>query len=241
MIGSTDRTGKGRGARRSQLLPVFALAMTSLVALAACDAHGPHNLHYVAMNSPVKRHPIEVAPVRKHLDIPITGHPEGLDAATRLSVLRFVRGYKQADAARMLLAAPAKSGRSVRQVQDILYREGLAYGAVRVVGHPPHEHPYPFIRLAYESLQAIPSECGDWSEDITRNPQAIPYPNFGCATQRNLAKMVAYPSDLLFPAAETPRSSERRTVASKKYIDGADTKANQGADTKAGRTSNVSP
>jgi pilus assembly protein CpaD len=45
----------------------------------------------------------------------------------------------------------------------------------------------------------------------------------GCATQRNLAAMVADPEDLLHPRAETPRPSERRDVVWGKYVKGEPT------------------
>jgi pilus assembly protein CpaD len=47
-----------------------------------------------------------------------------------------------------------------------------------------------------------------------------PYWNFGCATQRNLAAMVANPSDLVQPRGETPAYSARRSVALEKYRKG---------------------
>jgi pilus assembly protein CpaD len=39
--------------------------------------------------------------------------------------------------------------------------------------------------------------CGDWSDDITNNGKNLPYNNFGCATQQNLAAMIANPQDLI--------------------------------------------
>lgn len=51
----------------------------------------------------------------------------------------------------------------------------------------------------------------------------VPYPNLGCANQRNLAVMVANPADLLGPRTETARSSERRDQVWGKYVKGAAT------------------
>ena len=41
------------------------------------------------------------------------------------------------------------------------------------------------------------------------------YWNFGCATQRNLAAMVANPADLVQPRSETPPKRQRRSSASR--------------------------
>ncbi len=62
------------------------------------------------------------------------------------------------------------------------------------------------LRLSYLQFVAIPPDCPDWSENIGRDPQNMPYPNMGCATQRNLAAMVANPEDLV--------ASARRDAAS---------------------------
>jgi pilus assembly protein CpaD len=53
----------------------------------------------------------------------------------------------------------------------------------------------------------------------------LPYPNFGCATQRNFGAQVANPADLLGPRSETARSSERRDQVWSKYVKGAATGA----------------
>ena len=49
------------------------------------------------------------------------------------------------------------------------------------------------VRLSYLQVVAVPPDCPDWSENIGRDPQNMPWPNKGCATQRNLAAMVANP------------------------------------------------
>jgi pilus assembly protein CpaD len=44
--------------------------------------------------------------------------------------------------------------------------------------------------------------------------------NLGCASQRNLAAMVANPSDLVQPRGETPAYAMRRTTVIEKYREG---------------------
>jgi pilus assembly protein CpaD len=64
-------------------------------------------------------------------------------------------------------------------------------------------------------------DCGDdWSQNLAANYQNTPYPDFGCASQRNLAVMVANPADLLGPRTMTPRDSDRRDVTYEKYVKG---------------------
>jgi pilus assembly protein CpaD len=53
----------------------------------------------------------------------------------------------------------------------------------------------------------------------------LPYPNLGCANQRNLAVQIANPADLLGPRSETARASDRRDQVWNKYVKGAATGA----------------
>ncbi len=55
------------------------------------------------------------------------------------------------------------------------------------------------------------SACGQWNEDILDTTQNRNYENFGCATQKNLAAMVANPEDLLGPRGESEIDATRRT------------------------------
>ena len=81
--------------------------------------------------------------------------------------------------------------------------------------------------------------CGDWSTNLAHEPMNLPYPNFGCATQRNLAVSVANPADLLGPRSETARSSERRDFVWNKYVHGDPTGARKSADERVNKdTSN---
>ncbi len=51
-------------------------------------------------------------------------------------------------------------------------------------------------------------ECGLWSESSTFDAENANAPNFGCATQRNIALMVANPRDLVEPTEIEPRIGE---------------------------------
>ena len=73
----------------------------------------------------------------------------------------------------------------------------------------------PPIRLAYQRPVAVPPPCDHWTEDVGRNEERIPYPNWGCATQRNLAVMVDNARDLQPAAGGRPalgRAAQRDLV-----------------------------
>lgn len=69
------------------------------------------------------------------------------------------------------------------------------------------------VRMVYSDITAtVPSKCGTWNEDLLDNVENRNYGNFGCATQTNLAAMVANPADLLGPRGESEIDATRRTI-----------------------------
>lgn len=77
--------------------------------------------------------------------------------------------------------------------------------------HAPKHGDAATIRLSYDSINAaVASKCGEWSEDLGDTSENRNYGNFGCATQNNLAEMIANPADLLGPRGESEIDAERR-------------------------------
>ncbi len=68
----------------------------------------------------------------------------------------------------------------------------------------------------------VPHACGQWPDDvgasgIATTSENTSHWNHGCATQSNLAAMVANPNDLLTPRNETPSNGLRRQNAVAAY------------------------
>lgn len=68
----------------------------------------------------------------------------------------------------------------------------------------------------------VASQCGLWPVDVGPGPGSDshlnrPTWNHGCATQHNLAAIVANPADLLGPRAEAPADAARRQTALGRY------------------------
>ena len=117
-----------------------------------------------------------------------------------------------------VLAASAM--RAYDQVRKALRRAGIDPRSVALEPYFGNGDPAAPVRFSYLQVVAMPPDCPDWSENIGRDPQNMPWPNKGCATQRNLAAMVANPEDLLHPHGETQRSGERRDIVWGKYVKG---------------------
>ncbi|MEX1083013.1 MAG: CpaD family pilus assembly lipoprotein, partial [Xanthobacteraceae bacterium] len=81
------------------------------------------------------------------------------------------------------------------------------------------------VKFNYPVMTAEAGPCGLWPADLGPGyepgyQENKPYWNLGCASQRNLAAMVANPADLVQPRAETPTSAARRSTALEKYRKG---------------------
>jgi pilus assembly protein CpaD len=116
-----------------------------------------------------------------------------------------------------MMAERMTVSKSLRDVRDLVRGAGIAPRSVIVGRHRPGPDANATVRLSYERAVAIPPECGDWSEDLGSNRERVSHPNFGCATQHNLAVMVDNPRDLVEPQEEDPRSSERRSMTWSDY------------------------
>ncbi|MBL4620393.1 MAG: CpaD family pilus assembly protein [Marinicaulis sp.] len=62
--------------------------------------------------------------------------------------------------------------------------------------------------LSYTHYVATASKCGVWSGIKGRDYRNLRTPNFGCATQNNIAAMLADPHDLIGPAPFAPGDAE---------------------------------
>jgi pilus assembly protein CpaD len=97
--------------------------------------------------------------------------------------------------------------------------------AVYVRTYRPLRSALASIKMNYTKLTAHAGPCGLWPHDLgpsfdsTYNKNE-PYWNLGCATQRNLAAMVANPADLVQPRGEAPAYEARRSVAIDKWRQG---------------------
>lgn len=77
--------------------------------------------------------------------------------------------------------------------------------------------------VSYTRYVATASECGVWSGVRKRDNRNLRSPNYGCATQNNIAAMLADPHDLIAPAAVSPRDATSTTRAIDAYRAGEST------------------
>jgi pilus assembly protein CpaD len=195
------------------------------------------------------RHPILVAERPHSIDILIGAGRGGLTATQRAQVAAFGSSWRREGNGYLQVNVPKgtrnerAANATVREITSILHSVGVPQKAIAVRPYRPEQaFDVPPIRLAFPVMSAEVRNCGLWPDDLgpTSDPKYWsnePYSNFGCATQRNLAAMVAEPADLLQPRAETPPSAARRQTVMEKYRQGTDTATT--VTTTGGRVSTV--
>jgi pilus assembly protein CpaD len=181
------------------------------------------------LSNPNERHPIAVKQGEALLDLSVSRNSRGLSSEQWGQLYGYLRNYQDQGADRLVIKAPKGSPnekaamRAYQDVRHALRRAGINPSDVALEPYFAKWDPHAPLRLSYLEYVAEPPDCPDWSENVGRDPQNMPYPNMGCATQRNLAAVVADPQDLLYPRGESPRPSERRDTVWRKYIAGETT------------------
>ncbi len=210
----------------------LALALAAACSLigSACDEG--HQLEHrrldnasaVGLSDAEQRHPIGFTRRAENLDVEVPAGATGLSANQHVDVYRFLQRYKHEATGRLVITVPSAArdqaaiARSTQNIQAHVAAAGIDYRMRRSEGGEPRSEVAPSIRLSYQRPIAVPPDCNHWAEDVGRNEERIPYPNWGCATQRNIAVMVDNARDLRRPQAEDPRSSERRSVTWSAYV-----------------------
>ena len=92
-----------------------------------------------------------------------------------------------------------------------------------MIGNPDNADTGDDVRLSYIRYQAHAEACGDWSVNLGSTSANQRSPNFRCATQHNLAAMVADPRDLVSPKPLDPNDAQRRLTVLEKYRKGETT------------------
>jgi pilus assembly protein CpaD len=236
MSGSLQRPSRiSRAGKPTAAL--FALLLSG--SLAGCVQSGPRFDAPFMLADPSENHPILVSKTVVALNLQVRSNSYGLTGRQVAELYEFLRGYNQDQGEKLVIRAPS-GGANERAVmhafadlRELLKRHGFTRDMVELEPYYASSETSAPIRLSYLRYVAKGPDCPDWSENISRDPQNMPYPDLGCATQRNLAAQVADPRDLLEPRAETPRSSDRRDTVWKKYIAGDPTGATRSEDEKA--------
>jgi len=198
-----------------------------------------------------QRHPVVVQEADRTVEVFVGTGRGGLTAPQRTDVTAFAQSWLQEGTGPIVIDLPVSTpnaraaGQSLHDIQGILSSAGVPARGVSVRRYtPPNPTQFATIKLNYPKITADAGPCGLWPEDLGptfRNPiyqDNRPYWNLGCASQRNMAAMVANPADLVQPRPESPSFTTRRTTVLGKYSKGEPT-ATQYPNEDKGKISDV--
>lgn len=184
---------------------------------------------------PSQRHPILVSQEPETLNVSVSSSARGLGPRQRARVINFAQRARASDAgnSKMVISVPTgghneiSSMYAVQDIRELLTDIGFQQSSISVEASYEQHGP---IQLSYLRYVAEGPDCGNWSHNLASDKQNVPFANFGCANQRNLAAMVANPADLLGPRTQTERYSDRRNTTLNKYIGGEVSSADKSDD-----------
>ncbi len=216
---------------------ILATAAASLTGCRPGEEPGVHVASW-AMVDARQRHPIVVTNEPAHLDLRVSSTAHGLSPGQRAQAIDFFRRYRGtgSDAGRLAVGVPSGGAndvavvRALADLREIARDAGISDGNVSVRPYRPGRDANAPIRMSYARFVAEGPECGLWPDNLADDRRNLPYANFGCAAQRNLAAQVSNPADLLGPRTVTPAAAERRDAVYEKYIAGKVTHADKSND-----------
>lgn len=182
------------------------------------------------------RHPIAIQEADRSVVV-FVGHARGgLSATQRADVAGLARSWVGEGTGAIIVDVPVNTSNAraaesaAHEARAVLEAGGVPSNAIKLRHYTPYDsRTLATVRLTYPRMTAVAGPCGLWPEDIgpsIKDPTYLenkPYYNFGCAYQRNMAAMVANPSDLVQPRPETPAYTVRRTEGFEKYRKGTTT------------------
>jgi len=149
----------------------------------------------------------------------------------RAEVLAFAQNWKRVATGGITIDRPVGSPNeraandTLKEALSIIAQTGIPNNGVGIRPYTPVSGENGTLRLNYPLTKAVAGPCGLWPDDVGPNNdekhfENREYYNFGCASQRNLAAMVAEPADLVQPRAETPAYTAKRTFGIDKWRKG---------------------
>ena len=222
------------GARR-----IAALALVALV-LVGCRGREEMGAQVAGWSvvDATQRHPILVSQQPATLNIRVPASSHGLSPSQAAQVSDFLGRYRAKDSGNSKLVIGVPSGspnesaamRAVADVREMIRDFGFSESTVSMTPYNGGRDSNAPVRLAYLRYVAEAPECGIWPTNLAHDPKNLPYPNFGCAQQHNLAAQIANPADLLGPRTTAPADAERRAVVIENYRQGKATASEKSSD-----------
>jgi pilus assembly protein CpaD len=177
------------------------------------------------------RHPITMKEGQRSIAVTVGSGRGGLSPVSRAEVLAFAQNWRREASGGITIERPSGGANeraandTLKEALSILEQAGVPQHGIGIRAYSAGGNPIAPLRFSYPQVMAHAGPCGLWPDDLgpsynAKHYQNQQYHNFGCATQRNLAAMVAEPSDLVQPRGETPIYTAKRTFGAEKWRKG---------------------
>lgn len=215
----------------------------ALTSLTACQSTA--EMEPVQSTSYTSRHPIVVSDEVVSMKVQSGRNKLGLSNIQRNKIQDFISDYKESGTGPLKINSPSSAVHDVMaagasaEVRKIIEYYAIPRSSLQLANYYPRNPRVssPVI-ISYRRYAATASKCGAWPESSTITYENKPVWNFGCATQNNLAAMIANPRDLIEPRDSQPADAQRRDKVFENYRAGAVTTAER-SDTESGTVSSV--
>jgi len=224
---------------------ILAVGFVGAVA-AGCSnpmTNGPEHLYNVEQQFPIVVEP-QVATLLVQIDDGLQTLARGEHERVRAFAERWkARGQGVLNAA-MPTGSPnqAAAGAALGEIKNVLASSGIERSALQVTSYraAQGDNDAP-ITLTFVTYAAGTADCGsDWSRNLGFTPRNLPWPEFGCSTQHNIAAVVADPRDFIEPRATAPADAMRRSIVLEKFQKGEPTRTADESKKDSGVVSTVS-
>ena len=225
--------------RSRRVLAAAAVVLAGLVTQGCDTSPRIADADHPMLTDPRQRHPIVVVADTPTLDLASASDAVTSRPPAHLEAMRFMSNYKREGKGPITVWIEPGSGHRrttvarLNTLRSVAHQVGLPSDVLRVRERSRMADYRKSMTLSYDRVAAVGPACGDWSENTADNPDKLPYSNFGCASQRNLAAMAARPTDFIFPAPEVERGGEKRSSAYQSFTKSSAGGASGGASSPA--------
>lgn len=199
----------------ARTLLLAAPMLASLLILGACSSNALDDGPIVATSADLHR-PVVTQEIAR---LDIAPPYNGVSAADAGPIAAFLREHRAIGHGPLLISAPGGEGPAIADgVAAIANNMGLPAPEMALTA-PVAGAAY---SLSFVRYVAQIEQCGLVWESLGQMPRSEAWTNFGCATNANLAAMIADPADLIGPRVMGPADAQRGTTVLQSYRTGGE-------------------
>jgi pilus assembly protein CpaD len=208
----------------SSIFSAFLTGCFGVLALTACTGQPP---------VPDVRQGHAIVVERRPAELVLAPGPDGMMLVADIPRVKdFIDSWRDGGRGPLRVALPESLGRGAQdrllaQLAGLMKRRDADAGNILPVAAGQRALG---VVLAFDDFVATGPTCAPESARMNSRGKNVQTPTFGCATQRNIAAMVAHPADLIDPAASGDASAARGALVIQNHRLGEPTGARTGSD-----------